>query len=102
VPSSLCCSIASESRANGKRFRVFYALLVLFNRVRRSYSRCGMDRVADRKPWYCALHGTVSQCPFSWMGCDVDWSDDSAALSDSGDSQWLLDLDGELPAISDT
>ena len=46
--------------------------------------------VEARQCWHCAIHGTVSECPFTFMRCDVAATTlDAAPLSGRG---WLAQL----------
>jgi hypothetical protein len=52
-------------------------------------------KATDASPWYCAFHGTVSTCPFRFMGCDL--VDDPGCTSSPFKSQPSDDAAGQMP-----
>ena len=53
-----------------------------------------------RRSWYCAIHGTVSACPFLWMSCD--YADGSAETAKPHTSDWAEVFGNRLPSIRST
>lgn len=55
-----------------------------------SHSEKLIDVVATTPVWHCAIHGTVSVCPFRFLRCDIPATTQDAAQG-SGRG-WLKSL----------
>jgi hypothetical protein len=77
-------------------------LLLLVHRLLTvAHTAAGMSETAGHKPWWCAIHGTVTHCPFRYMWCDG--AEPAAHQAPPRLSDWWPDdAEQTMPPIKET